>query len=76
VCVLTAVNTEEATSIVTTQIDDARIVKSIEPGLLAILVHFDMCLLKSSINYTEKCQALESLNVLIAMLGKNFLVKK
>jgi hypothetical protein len=54
---------------VTTQIDDSKIVKSIEPGLLAVLVHFDMCLLKSSINQKEKCQVLESLNVLISMLG-------
>jgi hypothetical protein len=69
VCVLTAVNTEEATAIVTTQIDDRKIVKSIEPGLLAVLVHFDMCLLKSSISQKEKCQVLESLNILIAMLG-------
>lgn len=75
VCVLTAVNTEEATAIVSAQIDDRRIIKSIESTLLAVLVHFDMCLLKSSINLKEKCQVLESLNVLMGMLGPQLITQ-
>ena len=75
VCVLTACNTEEATAIVAAQIDEKLIVRSIEPSLLALLVHFDMCLMKSSINLKEKCQVLESLNVLMAMLGPQLITQ-
>lgn len=75
VCVLTAKDTDEATALVTMQIDDSRILKSIEPGLLAVLLHFDMCLLKSSINLKEKCQVLESLNVLMATLGPHLITQ-
>ena len=75
VCVLTAANSEEATALVTMQLDDSRIVKSIEPGLLAALIHFDMCLMRSSINLKEKCQVLESLNVLIGILGPQVITK-
>ena len=71
ICVLTAANAEEATAFVNMKIDDSRLVKSIEPGLLAALIHFDMCLMKSSINLKEKCQVLESLNVLIQLLGSS-----
>ena len=75
VCVLTAANSEEATALVTMQLDDSRIVKSIEPGLLAALIHFDMCLMRSSINLKEKCQVLESLNELIGLLGPLVITK-
>ena len=57
------------------QLDDSRIVKSIEPGLLAALIHFDMCLMRSSINLKEKCQVLESLNELIGLLGPLVITK-
>ncbi|CAF0950646.1 unnamed protein product [Brachionus calyciflorus] len=75
ICVLTAKDSDEAAQLVTMQIDDSRIVKSIEPGLLAVLLHFDMCLLKSSINLKEKCQVLESLNVLMGTLGTHFITQ-
>ena len=75
VCVLTAMNMEEATAIVAKDIDERRLVRSIEPSLLAVLVHFDMCLLKSSVNIREKCQVLESLNVLMAMLGPTLITQ-
>lgn len=75
ICVLTAKDSDEATQLVTMQIDDKRIIKSIEPCLLAVLLHFDMCLLKSSINLKEKCQVLESLNVLMATLGNQFVTQ-
>lgn len=75
VCVLTAKDNDEATNAVTMQIDDSKILKSIEPGLLAVLLHFDMCLLKSSINLKEKCQVLESLNVLMGTLGAQVITK-
>ena len=75
ICVLTAKDSDEATQLVTMQIDEKRIVKSIEPCLLAVLLHFDMCLLKSSINLKEKCQVLESLNVLMATLGSQFVTQ-
>jgi hypothetical protein len=55
--------------------EDAYVAKIIEPNFLAALVHFDMCLMRSSINVKEKCQVLESLNVLIAMLGANIITK-
>ncbi len=55
--------------------DDSLIPKIIEPNFLAALVHFDMCLMRSSINVKEKCQVLESLNELIAMLGSNIITK-
>lgn len=75
VCVLTAPNSDEATALVTMNIEDSRVVKAIEPGLLAALIHFDMCLMKSSINLKEKCQVLESLNVLIQLLGPQIITK-
>ena len=50
VCVLTASSSETAVAFVTNQLEDKCIIKSIEPGLLAALIHFDMCLMKSSIN--------------------------
>jgi hypothetical protein len=76
VCLLTAANNDEATNAMqSTTIDDKRIVKSIEPGLLAVLVHFDMCLLKSTINLKEKCQVLESLNVIMGMLGTQLITQ-
>ena len=64
-------NQEEAAALVTMQLEDKRVVKAIEPGLLAALIHFDMCLMRSHINLKEKCQVLESLNVLIGILGFN-----
>lgn len=57
------------------QLDDKRVVKAIEPGLLAALIHFDMCLMRSHINLKEKCQVLESLNVLIGILGPAIITK-
>ena len=72
VCVLTAVSSETAVALVTGQLEDKCIIRSIEPGLLAALIHFDMCLMKSSINLKEKCQVLESLNVLI---GRSYINK-
>ena len=69
ICVLTANGAEEAAAFVNMKIEDSRVVKSIEPGLLAALIHFDMRLMKSAINLKEKCQVLESLNVLIQLLG-------
>jgi hypothetical protein len=75
VCVFAAASSETAVAFVTNQLEDKCIIKSIEPGLLAALIHFDMCLLKSSINLKEKCQVLESLNVLIATLGPQVITK-
>jgi serine/threonine-protein kinase ATR len=75
ICVLNAANPDEAASFATMQLDDKRIVKAIEPGLLAALIHFDMCLMKSSIKLKEKCQVLESLNALIALLGQSVITK-
>lgn len=76
VCVLSLNGAdEEVTLIVSKPIEDSRIVKAIEPVLLAVLVHFDMCLLKSTINLKEKCQVLESLNVLMALLGPQVITK-
>ena len=73
-CVLVA-NSDEAQTMVQTKQDDAHIIKAIEPNLLAALIHFDMCLLKSAINQKEKCQVLESLNVLMALLGPPVITK-
>ncbi len=75
VCVLSTSNQEEAAALVTMHLDDNRIVKAIEPGLLAALIHFDMCLMRSHINLKEKCQVLESLNVLIAVLGPTIITQ-
>lgn len=75
VCVFAAASSETAVAFVTNQLEEKCIIKSIEPGLLAALIHFDMCLLKSSINLKEKCQVLESLNVLIATLGPQVITK-
>lgn len=57
------------------QFDERQVVKYIEPNLLASLIHFDMCLMRSSVNIKEKCQVLESLNVLIGMLGVDIITK-
>jgi hypothetical protein len=70
VCMLSAQSADEAQALAgMAPPDEARIVKSIESGLLAALIHFDMCLMRSSINQKEKCHVLESLNVLIGLLG-------
>jgi hypothetical protein len=57
------------------KVSEKEMIESIEPGLLAALIHFDMCLLKSSINLKEKCQVLESLNMLIGLLGPQVITK-
>jgi serine/threonine-protein kinase ATR len=56
-------------------LDEHVIAKLIEPNFLAALIHFDMCLMRSSINVKEKCRVLESLNVLISMLGVEVITK-
>lgn len=66
---LTAVDVEESRLYATETVEDSRIIKAIEPSLLAVLVYFDLVLIQSRFNIKEKCLALESLNILMNLLG-------
>lgn len=72
---LTAIDDEEARLYATKTVEDSRIIKAIEPSLLAVLVYFDLILIKSTFNIKEKCLALESLNLLMALLGPQVITK-
>lgn len=69
IAALTAVDDEEARLYTIQTVEDSRIIKTIELSLLAVLVYFDLVLIKSTFNIKEKCLVLESLNFLMAFLG-------
>lgn len=69
IAALTAVDDEEARLYTIKTVEDTRIIKTIELSLLAVLVYFDLVLIKSTFNIKEKCLVLESLNFLMAFLG-------
>lgn len=74
IAVLTAIDDEEARLYTSETVEDNRIIKAIEPSLLAVLVYFDLVLIKSTFNIKEKCLVLESLNLLMALLGPQVII--
>ena len=71
----TTENENSSSKIADVVINEELIAKLIEPNFLAALIHFDECLIRSSTNVKGKCQVLESLNVLISMLGVDVITK-